>query len=489
MFPTNSEMTTSVAVHETARWTEGVATRKWLTWMPIVLSDVTAVTLAGVAAVFLRLAWGGHFKPAEYLPFALALALFLLMFSLVGLYPGIALNPVQEFRRIVSAVTAVFLVLLSATFLLGVSRDYSRLIFLMAWAASIVLVVTFRNLLRGMLVKCAWWGVPVVVFGTGVTARKVVRTLQKHSSLGLKVIAMLDDGEASEEQDHAPVPVVGGLEMAPVVAYTYGVRYAVMAMPVARTQELAAVIRRYGHCFDHVLIVPDLFDVSSLWVSAKDLGGMLGLELTQTLTQTGPQILKRSVDLLVALIGGSLILPLIGTISLAICLTTRIAVFYEQERIGKDGVPFRVWKFRTMVADAGKVLEEYLAQHPEARQEWEANQKLRHDPRVTRIGRILRKTSLDELPQIWNIIRGDMSLVGPRPILRSEIPRWGHDFELYRKVRPGITGLWQVSGRSNTTYHERVQFDGYYVRNWSVWLDLYILGRTVQTVLAAEGAC
>ncbi len=481
-------MSTNLAIRELARAPGCPFNRNWWTWLPIVLADVSAVTLACVASVFLRLAWNAQFKAGDYSPFILAIPLCLITFSQAGLYPGIALNPVQELRRAVSSVTAVFLMLLSATFLMKVSGDYSRLIFLMAWSLSIVLVVTFRSVLRGILARQTWWGVPVVVLGAGATAQRVVRTLQKHSSLGLKVIAMLDDGVNEEELRGAPVPVLGGLEMAPVVAYNFGVRYAVIAMPMARTQELTDAIRRYGHSFDRILIIPDFFDMSSLWASAKDLGGMLGLELTQTLTQAGPQVFKRAVDLMIALLGGILILPLIGVIYFAIRMTTTMAVLYDHERIGKDGRRFRVWKFRTMVGNAAKVLEEYLEDNVEAKREWELNQKLRNDPRVTRIGRILRKTSLDELPQIWNIIRGDMSLVGPRPIVQSEIHRYGHDFDLYRQVRPGITGLWQVSGRNQTTYEERVQYDGYYVRNWSVWLDLYILARTIQTVLAGEGA-
>jgi lipopolysaccharide/colanic/teichoic acid biosynthesis glycosyltransferase len=134
------------------------------------------------------------------------------------------------------------------------------------------------------------------------------------------------------------------------------------------------------------------------------------------------------------------------------------------------------------------VLEYYLEQHPELREEWEQDQKLRYDPRVTRIGRFIRKTSLDELPQLWNVILGEMSLVGPRPIVTNEVPKYGPYYELYTIVKPGITGLWQVSGRNNTTYDERVQLDAYYVRNWSPWLDVYLLLKTVRIVLFAKGA-
>jgi lipopolysaccharide/colanic/teichoic acid biosynthesis glycosyltransferase len=142
-----------------------------------------------------------------------------------------------------------------------------------------------------------------------------------------------------------------------------------------------------------------------------------------------------------------------------------------------------------MVADADAVLKAHLTAHPELAAEWNLKHKLADDPRITAIGKLLRKTSLDELPQIWNVLVGEMSLVGPRPIVRAEMAKYAEALVLYLKVRPGITGLWQVSGRSNTTYEERVRFDEYYVRNWSVWLDIFVLGRTVKTVLKSEGAC
>jgi lipopolysaccharide/colanic/teichoic acid biosynthesis glycosyltransferase len=146
------------------------------------------------------------------------------------------------------------------------------------------------------------------------------------------------------------------------------------------------------------------------------------------------------------------------------------------------------WKFRTMVENAEQLLEEHLAKNPQLREEWDNTHKLRQDPRVTRIGRILRRTSLDELPQIWNVLRGEMSLVGPRPVVSAEVEKYGESFDFYRAVRPGITGLWQVSGRSDTSYSERVALDVRYVRHWSVWLDIYLLARTFRVVFRGSGA-
>ncbi|MDX9827892.1 MAG: sugar transferase, partial [Spirochaetia bacterium] len=146
------------------------------------------------------------------------------------------------------------------------------------------------------------------------------------------------------------------------------------------------------------------------------------------------------------------------------------------------------WKFRSMVANSKEVLQKILSSDPAKKLEWEANQKLQDDPRITRMGRFLRKTSLDEIPQIWNVIKGEMSLVGPRPIVEDEIVKYGHHYKLFSSVKPGMSGLWQVSGRSETDYEERVALDILYIQSWSLWLDLYVLFKTVGAVLGGKGA-
>jgi Undecaprenyl-phosphate galactose phosphotransferase WbaP len=198
--------------------------------------------------------------------------------------------------------------------------------------------------------------------------------------------------------------------------------------------------------------------------------------------------LKRALDLSVAITLGLAVLPLVGVIVALIRLTSTGPIFYGQERVGRFGRRFKAWKFRTMLPNADAVLARYLDEHPELAAEWKANHKLRSDPRVTWVGRWLRSTSLDELPQVWNVLVGDMSLVGPRPIVAAEIEKYAESYEQYVQVLPGITGLWQVSGRNNTTYEERVALDVYYVQNWSVWLDIYILACTAKVVVLCEGA-
>ena len=211
-----------------------------------------------------------------------------------------------------------------------------------------------------------------------------------------------------------------------------------------------------------------------------------------------PRILDRSLvskirvarvlDIALILLAAPYILLAFLVLIIAIKLDSKGPVFYRQTRIGRYGRKFYVYKFRTMVENADQVLQTYLANSPELRAEWLATHKLKQDPRITRIGATLRKLSLDELPQLWNIIIGDMSLVGPRPIVDAEVEKYGKCFNLYIQVRPGLTGLWQVSGRNDTTYEQRVELDEYYVLNRSLKLDLQILLKTVFVVLRKDGA-
>ena len=185
---------------------------------------------------------------------------------------------------------------------------------------------------------------------------------------------------------------------------------------------------------------------------------------------------------------GVVVVPLILIICLLVWLETGGPIFYKAERMGRDDKMFACWKFRTMVSDAETILQCLLAENRELREEYSEYHKLRDDPRVTRVGYFLRKTSLDELPQLWNVLRGEMSLVGPRPYLPRESEDIGTMQGDILRVCPGITGPWQVSGRNQTSFRDRVQMDLHYVRNWSIWLDLVLLARTVRCLMLSRGA-
>ena len=464
--------------------------KRWTTFLTIVLGDLVALVASVSSAIALRYLTHGQFAASDYLMFGPTLALFPMAFAALGLYPGVGLNPVEELRRIISATTISFLVIVSGTFLAKSSANYSRAIFSVAWILSVILLAVCRTAVREYCSKKSWWGIPVVVLGAGETGHQVISILNRQKTIGLRPIAMLDDdpGRLPQTTGRKDGPVYGQLALAPMLASDHDVRYAIVAMPSLSSKDLSKVVSTYARGFAHVLIIPNLFGMSSLWVAAKDVGGLLGLEVSQTLIRPVPQLLKRGSDLMLSAAISLLLLPLLLLLYLTVRLSSAGPAFYGQRRIGLDCQPFTTWKFRSMVVNADEALEKHLMAHPALQEEWKRDQKLKNDPRVTWIGRILRKTSLDELPQIWNILCGEMSLVGPRPIVSAEILKYGECFELYKQVRPGLTGLWQVSGRNNTSYLERVRLDEYYVRNWSILLDLYILGRTVKTVLFTEGA-
>jgi Undecaprenyl-phosphate galactose phosphotransferase WbaP len=331
--------------------------------------------------------------------------------------------------------------------------------------------------------------VPVLILGAGKTARLVVESLRDQPDIGFKPIACLDDDE-SKHGECAGIPVVGGLSRAPEIANEFGIHHLLIAMPSLDRSDLVLMIERWGATFRRVIVIPNLFGIATLWVSARDLGGVLGLEVRQNLLIPLNRWLKRGMDVLMAIVFGAMALPLIALAALWIKAVSRGPVCYRQEREGENGALIRICKLRTMFPDAETLLLKHLEESPEALQQWNTYFKLKNDPRILPgIGKILRRTSLDELPQIWSVLMGEMSMVGPRPFPTYHLNQFSTEFrELRTKVTPGLTGLWQVSSRSDGDLSVQESLDVYYIRNWSLWLDLHILARTAGAVLFPKGA-
>lgn len=417
------------------------------------------------------------------------LGIFIAANAIAGLYPGILLSPPEELKKLTQSITVIFLALAAGLFLAKQGALFSRAIFLMAWVEALIAVPLFRSVLRRVAHRWRWWGYPAVIFGAGKTGDAVAKALAQSHRLGLKPIAFLDDDPQKIGTVMHEVQVAGPLEDAGMIAEKYRDAVAIIAMPGLSPERVLKVLENYASEFRRVIIIPDLFGMSSLWISAFDLGGIIGLELHQKLLDKRRQMVKRTMELGLILLFLPVIIPLMLLIAVLIKLDSSGPVFFGHDRIGMGGEDIRIWKFRTMHQDSGSTLAEYLATDPALRAEWDENHKLASDPRITRVGRFLRITSLDELPQLWNVLCGDLSLVGPRPIVWDEVGKYQSGFALYKKVKPGVTGLWQVSGRSDTSYAERVRLDAYYVRNWSVWFDIYILVKTPGEVFRCRGAC
>ena len=498
----------------------------------LILTDVLTLSLAaalvGVIVASDQLTRAQRFSVIALLPMCIAA---LTAVQMYGLTPP---SPSEEIRRCTLTISLVYL----GSWMIAVARggapqNMPHLAWLVGWLVSVLLVPIGRGVLRSQLSNRPWWGQPVVVFGAGKVGRAVVSTLQHRPQLGLKPVAILDDDptkhgtvratwgeedlmvqsvrQGPESSSHAAskgddfetpsqrsvleqfaevegVPIVGGLELAPILAQRLGIRSAVIAMPKLDSATLLSVIERYAEGYSSVLVIPDLFNVAHFGTPTHSLGGVLGIEVRRQLLLAGPRLAKRLMDVVLTTLGGLCVLPFVLIMAILIKLDSRGSIFYTQKRLGQDGVRFVAYKFRTMYGDGEKRLLEVLANNPAMRAEYEEFHKLTVDPRVTRIGRVLRKYSLDELPQIWSVFVGDMSLVGPRPYLEREIPDMNGQEAVILRVKPGITGIWQVTERNASTFEQRVHLDVEYVRSWSPWLDLYVLARTLPVVLGGTGS-
>mgnify|MGYP002478499979 CR=1 FL=1 len=455
----------------------------------LLLSDSVALMMVWCLSVVVRYALGGSFGLSLYWNMIPLLLLFPAAYAIAGLYPGILLSPSEELKKISQSTSVIFLILLGAIFLSKQSDTYSRGIFAMAWLGVLAAVPFFRTILRRKVEKWKRWGHPAVILGAGKAGEAVAEALAREHRLCLRPVAFFDDDEQKIGRSCKGLPVIGPLDAAKKVTEECKGATAIVAMPGVGPAKLVEVLQGPASDFRRLIIIPDLFGASSLWVSAFDMGGILGLEVHQKLLDPRRQWIKRCAEIALILFFSPFILLLSAVIAVLIKLDSKGPVLFGHTRIGFDGKDITIWKFRTMVQDAGAVLSECLKSDPALRTEWEEKHKLACDPRITRVGHFLRRTSLDELPQLWNVVRGDLSLVGPRPIVWDEVGKYEGGFVLYKKVKPGLTGLWQISGRSGTSYSERVRLDAFYVRNWSVWLDIYILLKTPGEVFRCRGAC
>jgi Undecaprenyl-phosphate galactose phosphotransferase WbaP len=324
------------------------------------------------------------------------------------------------------------------------------------------------------------------MLGCGSTGRALARTLVAQPEIGLHPIAFLDNRPETWSTVEEEVPVLGPLALAS--DFERRADAAILSLADLGNEDVSALLRELN--FPRLIVVPDLSGIASLWVSARDLGGCLGLEIKKNLLLRRNHALKLIMDRAVALPLFLLSLPVLAVAALWLKIASRGPAFYSQIREGLDGRRIRVWKLRTMHIDGDQLLPEWFERHPEDRAEWQRYFKLRHDPRVIPvIGRLLRRTSLDELPQLWSVLRGEMSLVGPRPLPDYHLEQLRDEFRMLRtRVLPGLTGLWQVSARSDGDLKVQEALDTFYIRNWSPWLDLYILARTFTAVLLARGA-
>lgn len=462
----------------------------WAAPAVLLLTDICSVAAAGAAAVILRHGFSTASAVTSLRFVLLILFVSTAVFIALGLYSGIVEDAISEFKTLVRASCVAYLIVLGVGYLAKQTPYYSRAVFLLGWLISVALLPLFRSIVRQWCCGRHWWATPTVIFGSGKTGLEILDRLEQQPTLGLRPVAVLDyiSFPRAELRRSDSRVIFGDLTLARHFASQYRTCLAIVAMPEMEAEDLATFVQEYADKFLRVWVVPGSAEVAALGMPLSLPAGGAGFELNQHHRRLVPQVLKRVFDLSIALPVLLLLVPLFLVIAILGRFRSPGPIFYGQKRVGRNGKEFMAWKFRTMVPDADLVLQQHLRANPELRAEWDINHKLKADPRVTPVGRFLRKFSLDELPQLWNVVCGEMSIVGPRPIVRGEAGKYGSRFVLYERVLPGITGLWQISGRNNTTYEERVRLDEYYVRHWSPLLDCYILLRTIKTVVCAEGA-
>ena len=338
-------------------------------------------------------------------------------------------------------------------------------VLLLTWIGLPPAAVIMRRLASTLLAGTGLWSVRTVLAGSARATAAARSMLLARPMAGLQPVGVIDHDAMS---DHGEAPAWGAI--------------------LARYNAKFVVVAAEGEASDQAMLKNlTRAKIPAIQIIALDHAAVVRGQRRQDGARAIGQIAKKSLDFAAALAMCVIAAPALILLAVIVRLDGGPALF-GHERVGHRGRTFYCLKFRTMAVASDRVLEELLARDPAAREEWAASRKLRNDPRVTRVGRFLRATSLDELPQLLNVLRGEMSLVGPRPIVPAELPRYGADVGYYLAAVPGVTGLWQVSGRSDTSYEQRVQLDSEYVRNWSFWTDLAILFKTVPAVLLKRGA-
>jgi len=436
-------------------------------WRPALNSgplEIYLVLLLLLVAVF----WGsGHYSKRK--PFA---------------------NEIKDIIKVTLMVAALDVALLYLSKL-----QFSRASVLLNWAALPVVLATMRWIIKRSLMAAGGWVRPMVIIGWGENAMETALAFKDEPLMGLRLAAfLLPDGKNKLVHDIKDkygnlIPCLSLGKDPNQTLKQLGNPHVVLAMEQGGVDTYQDMILQLSRHNNDVQLVPALRGLPLYGMEANHFFAheVLILTMRNNLARRLPSLIKRCFDLVVSLAVLMLGLPLFLFIAFKVSQSGR-PIFFGHTRVGQHNRPFKCYKFRTMAPNADKLLADLLTRDPEARAEWERDFKLKNDPRITKIGHFLRKTSLDEIPQLWNVLKGDMSLVGPRPVVTAELERYGSQVDYYLEAKPGVTGLWQISGRNDVSYDTRVYLDAWYVKNWSLFNDIVILLRTVKVIFRKDGA-
>lgn len=372
----------------------------------------------------------------------------------------------------------------------GVSSEISRIFILLNGFLSFCYLTIARITIKRCMTRIGIWQRPVIIIGAGKTADLLSSCFQNEPGMGYKIVGLIEDN-----LDDRPIikkyPVLGNFGYLEQAVSDSKIDDVIIAVPGLKRDQLVDLVYRVQPLVKNVMIVPDLFGIplNNLEVKTLFKEKTVLLKVSNNLASPINCLIKRIFDLIIGLFILVVTTPILLIIGMLIKLDSHGPILHLAKRLGKNNTEFVCLKFRSMYVNADELLDEYLNENPFAKAEWEQYAKLRSfDPRVTKVGYWLRKFSLDELPQLVNVLLGNMSLVGPRPYLPREKERMGYSLKTILETVPGITGLWQVSGRNNVDFESRLHMDSWYVRNWSLWQDIVILFKTIEVVLWKKGA-
>ena len=385
-----------------------------------------------------------------------------------------------------STIIAIFILYLIHEDLRLISRLYIIILFVMTFICLcfvrqiLVYICNYLNIFKES----------VIVIGASKTAESLIKYFNTNNCFGVNIVGIVEYGITTPylEKNYYIIKNVSNLKD---YIRKIGIKTVIIAQPEINKQALVNLITDIQPVVKNILFIPNLSGtpIANLDIKRLYTEDVVLLNVRNNLAHKRNILIKRIFDFIVSLIICIPVIPIIIICAIWVKLDSKGPIFYNAKRIGKDGKEFTCYKFRSMYINGDELLKKYLAKNPEAQKEWDEFQKLHDfDPRVTKAGKIMRKTSLDELPQILNVLKGEMSLVGPRPYLPREIKMIGQYMDIITSTVPGITGYWQVNGRSDVTFEGRLKMDNWYIRNWSIWIDMVLLLKTIKAVFFSKGA-
>lgn len=458
--------------------------------MSFIVSDFITIMLCIGAGFFIVNIVDFHFiNFRSFVTYWVYLPFFLVVYSIFKLYPGFMQSPSEQIKNFILSNAICFGAIAISIAVETDGRSYVSIGFILGFVFSTFsLPLSRRIAVKIAYSKMKFWGLPAVIYGDdNDRTRETIDAIRKNPRYGY-VPAVIVSRKDSPWTEYNGIPVLKSIKESKLLNTELHIKMAIVLHPHDSDKAFKMLMQTTLANFRYNIIIPNMNYLDTITMSPRDIDGIIGFSTTHYLTRMSSRLAKRTMDLLLLAISAVVVIPAVLVISAIVKFSSRGPVFFRHKRVGQHGKPIYVLKFRSMYPDAEEKLAEILASNPAYREEWEKCQKLTDDPRITPVGKVLRKTSLDELPQLWNILKGEMSLIGPRPVTQEEVAKYGESFDYVFSVKPGLSGMWQVSGRSDVDYDERISLDSYYIQNWSIWMDIWLIVRTIFVIFSGKGA-